>query len=108
MNAGFIALACILGIIVCAFVGWMFWRWAEARKAETTMADMFTAMRTNVDDAADIVWQISIRRDIQRELKSAFARSDLDGGAKAALSHPLYIQVQEELDELHDQLMMLV
>lgn len=108
MNAGFIALACILGIIVCAFVGWMFWRWAEARQAEAALRDMTAAMQTNVDDAVDLISRIECLRAVQRELKSAFARSDLDGGAKAALSHPLYIQVQEELDELHDQLMMLV
>ena len=108
MNAGFIALACILGIIVCGFVGWMFWRWSDARKAEAALRDMTAAMVTNVDDAVDIISRIECLRAVQRELKSAFARSDLDGGAKAALSHPLYIQVQEELDELHDQLMMLV
>lgn len=107
MNAGFIALACILGIIVCGFVGWMFWRWRESVDAESK-AFASVSEWTNIDDASEIVWKIDLLRGVQRELKSAFARSDLDGGAKAALSHPLYIQVQEELDELHDRLMTLV
>ncbi|QIG59022.1 hypothetical protein SEA_RUBYRALPH_14 [Microbacterium phage RubyRalph] len=64
--------------------------------------------RTNLDDAIEIVAEIDRVRSVIRELKAAFAKSELDGGAKAAPSHPLYIQAQEKLDELHDQLMMVI
>lgn len=65
------------------------------------------AMITNLDRAADIITAIDRARAVQRELKSAFARSGLDGGAKAALNHPLYLDAQDELDRLHDALMIL-
>ncbi|QUE25562.1 hypothetical protein SEA_SADLAD_15 [Microbacterium phage SadLad] len=64
--------------------------------------------RTNIDDALEIVAEIDRVRSVIRELKAAFAKSELDGGAKAAPSHPLYIQAQAKLDELHDQLMQVI
>ena len=67
-----------------------------------------TDPRTNLDDAIDIVHEIDRLRAVQRELRSAFARSDLDGGAKAAVDHPLFIQAAQALDILHDQLMGLI
>lgn len=64
--------------------------------------------RSNLEDALEVVRQIEALRAVQRELKSAFAKSELDGGAKAAPNHPLYIQAQEALDKLHDQLTMII
>lgn len=64
--------------------------------------------RTNLDDALEIVAEIDQVRSILRELKSAFARSELDGGVKAAPRHPLWIQAEERLAELHEQLMMVI
>ncbi|QNJ55997.1 hypothetical protein SEA_RASPUTIA_107 [Microbacterium phage Rasputia] len=64
--------------------------------------------RTNLEDALVLIEQIDAIRSVQRELKSAFAKSELDGGAKAAFTHPLYVQAQEQLDRLHDQLMMII
>jgi hypothetical protein len=63
---------------------------------------------TNLDDAVQVVAEIDKVRAVQRELRSAFARSELDGGAKAALNHPLYLEAATRLDELHDELMGLI
>ncbi|AYB70122.1 hypothetical protein SEA_ONEIAGILLIAN_12 [Microbacterium phage OneinaGillian] len=62
--------------------------------------------RTNIDDALEIVADIQKLYSVQRELKAAFARSELDGGVKAAPSHPLYVECEERLEKLRDQLKM--
>lgn len=62
----------------------------------------------NLDDALSIVDRIARIRSLQRELRSAFARSELDGGAKEAAAHPLYLEAERELTCLHDQLMILI
>ena len=64
------------------------------------------APRTNLDDAKELVREIDKVRAVMRELKAAFARSELDGGVKAAPRHPLYIECEEALAALHEQLMM--
>ncbi|QKO02764.1 hypothetical protein SEA_KELCOLE_11 [Microbacterium phage Kelcole] len=64
--------------------------------------------RTNIDDALEIVTEIDHVRAVIRELKAAFARSELDGGAKAAPKHPLYVECEERLAKLHDELMMVI
>ncbi|QJD53234.1 hypothetical protein SEA_TEMPO_12 [Microbacterium phage Tempo] len=66
------------------------------------------AQRTNIDDALEIVAEIDRVRSVIRELKAAFARSELDGGAKAAPKHPLYVECEERLAKLHDELMMVI
>lgn len=58
--------------------------------------------------AANLIADIESVRAVQREIRSAFARSELDGGVKAAPRHPLYIEAEERLAELHDQLMMVI
>lgn len=65
-------------------------------------------MRTNIDDAIEVVCEIDQVRAVQRELKAAFARSELDGGVKAAPSHPLYIECEERLATLHEQLILII
>lgn len=65
-------------------------------------------VRTNIDDALEIVHEIDRVRAVIRELKAAFARSELDGGVKAARRHPLYIQCEQHLEVLHEQLMMVI
>lgn len=62
----------------------------------------------NLADAMQIVEEADRVRAVIRELKSAFAKSELDGGVAAAPRHPLYIAAQARLDELHDQLMMVI
>lgn len=86
---------------------------AEARIAAATILPMRTfeirevhEQRTNIDDALEIVADIQKIYSVQRELKAAFARSDLDGGVKAAPSHPLYAECEERLEKLRDQLKM--
>lgn len=63
---------------------------------------------TNLDDAIEIVRQINDVRQVQRELKSAFTGRALDGGQKAALEHPLYLDAQNALAALHEQLTLLI
>lgn len=67
-----------------------------------------TTSRTNIDDAIEIVHEIDQVRAVQRELKAAFARSELDGGVRAAPSHPLYVECVQRLEALHEQLMMVI
>ena len=62
----------------------------------------------NLADAMQIVEEADRVRAVIRELKSAFAKSELDGGVAAAPRHPLSIAAQARLDELHDQLMMVI
>ena len=62
----------------------------------------------NLAIAIQLTWEIQQVRAARDELKSAFARSELDGGVKATYHHPLYIQAQERLTELHEQLMMVI
>lgn len=63
---------------------------------------------SNLRDAIEIVAEIDRVRGVCSELKSAFARRELDGGVKASYMHPLYVQAQERLAELHDQLIVLI
>lgn len=77
-------------------------------RPEVTGWDVTVRARTNLDDALEIVEEIDRVRSVIRELKAAFAKSELDGGVKAAPKHPLYIEAQEKLDQLHDQLMMVI
>lgn len=88
---------------------------AEVRIAAATIFPTCTfeirevhEQRTNIDDALEIVAEIDRVRSVIRELKAAFARSELDGGAKAAPQHPLYIECEERLATLHAQLMMVI
>jgi len=74
----------------------------------TVTVDMSAPARTNIDDAIEIVRDIERVRLVVMELKSAFAKSELDGGVKAVVKHPLYIEAQERLNLLHEQLMMVI
>lgn len=98
-----IVLSVILLSFVSVFVGVAVQRWREARSSENEAAEK-AAQRTNLEDAVDLIVEIDRVRAVMRELKSAFAKSELEGGVKAALRHPLYLQAEDELAELHDQL----
>lgn len=63
---------------------------------------------TNLDDARAIVAEIQQIRAVQTELRSAFARRELDGGARAAFDHPLYLDAVRALESLHDRLTQLI
>lgn len=104
MRTGIIVMSVILVLVVCFIVGYAWKKWSDDRRAEEEAA----ASRTNLDDAIDIIQQIDEVRAVQRELKAAFARRELDGGVQAALSHPLYLQAQAELEELHEELTLLI
>ena len=81
----------------------------EASPIEVTgMREVVFTDPTNLSRAADIVAEIDRVRGVQRELRAAFARSELDGGAKAAPAHPLYVDAEAELERLHAALMILI
>lgn len=101
---GVIALAVMLGVIVCAALGYSYMKYRDEKRQREEEA----ASRQNIDDALEIVREIDEVRAVQRELKATFARRELEGGAKAALSHPLYLQAQTRLDELHEALTILI
>lgn len=63
---------------------------------------------TNLVKAVELTDQIAMLRAVVREVRSAFARSELDGGVQAAPEHPLYIQAEAEIAKLHEQLMVLI
>ena len=65
-------------------------------------------MSINLDNALSTLERIERLRALQRELRAAFARRELDGGAKAAFEHPLYLESEDELRSLHDELMILI
>lgn len=83
-------------------------QWIERPPSDRIKATTPFRDAINLDKAVEIIGRIQKLRDVQRELKSAFARSELDGGAKAALQHPLYLAAQAKLDQLHDDLMVLI
>lgn len=60
--------------------------------------------RNNLDDAREIVNEIAELRAAQEELKRAFKNDDLEGGWRAALTHPLYLSAAERIETLHEQL----
>lgn len=108
---GVIALGVVLGIVMLFFLGYAIRAWLEARRQdEEKIAEQMVRDEsfTNLDRATELIDQMYDMRAIQRELKSAFAGRELDGGAIAAMKHPLYIQAEEKLRELHDDLMILI
>lgn len=80
---------------------------ADAIEASVPV-EVVALYRTNLDDALEIVGEIDRVRAVIRELRSAFARSELDGGLKALPDHPLHQQAEAKLHELHERLMILV
>ena len=86
----------------------------ETIAAEVTRAQLLPHIiggesgASNLEIATGIVREIEQVRGVVAELKSAFARNQLDGGVKAAYTHPLYIQAQARLAELHEQMMMVI
>lgn len=58
----------------------------------------------NLDQAIAIVARIAQCIAVQNELKRAFKDDELDGGWKAALTHPLYLQAEAEVSALRDEL----
>ena len=62
----------------------------------------------NLWRATRVVRELERVRGVVAELKSAFARNELDGGVKAAYTHPLYVQAQARIAELHQQLLTVI
>lgn len=62
----------------------------------------------NLEKAAAISAEIESLLSTQKNLKNAFYHRELDGGPKAAMTHPLYIQCQIRIDELQDELTILI
>jgi hypothetical protein len=62
----------------------------------------------NLTQAIDIVDRIAKLKAVQIALKAAFVKDELDGGFKAAFTHPLWLQAQAEIDRLQDELKSLI
>lgn len=58
--------------------------------------------------ATQIVQKISILRQTQDELKRAFKDDALNGGWRAALTHPLYLEAEKNIIELRESLKELI
>lgn len=63
---------------------------------------------TDIDRAINYALQIEMCQKAQRELKAAFHHQELDGGAKAALEHPLYLKLEAEIAQYRELLVGLV
>jgi len=63
---------------------------------------------TNLEKAAVIVRAIADIRAVQVELKAAFKGDELDGGWRAALTHPLYLDAEAAIADLREQLKVLI
>jgi len=63
---------------------------------------------TNLGKAKRIVVELDQLRGVQRALKAAFAHRELDGGAVAATTHPLYLEAERRIAELDEQLTILI
>lgn len=72
------------------------------------VADDIDEKYTNLDQAEDLINRIGTLKAVQKFLKDAFAHRELDGGAKAALDHELYLQAQAEIDQLEEELTQLI
>lgn len=63
---------------------------------------------TNVDRGIEISQRIAAIDAMLGELKRIFAKRELEGGYKAALTHPLWTQCQAERAQLQESLTLLV
>lgn len=62
----------------------------------------------DIDRAIDYAERIQRCRAAQNELKIAFVKRELDGGAKAAMTHPLFLRLQAEIDQAQNLMVHLV
>lgn len=62
----------------------------------------------NLIRAREISAEIQALKQIQKDLKDAFHHRELDGGARAALTHPLYLDAEKKIAELQEALTILI
>lgn len=62
----------------------------------------------NLEKAKRIVTEIDQCRSVQQRLKDTFSRRGLDGGAMAAMDHPLYLEAQKRIDVLQEDFVVLI
>lgn len=63
---------------------------------------------SNLEKGKRIVSEIEQCRGVQQMLKNAFAHRHLDGGALAALDHPLYLDAQKRIEVLEEEFTQLI
>lgn len=63
---------------------------------------------SNLGKAVIIQYNIAELKAVQKALKDAFAHRALDGGALAALEHPLYLDAQRAIDRLEEEFTQLI
>lgn len=80
----------------------------EAPAHHRRIEELFNGGMTNLDQGMAISMEINALKTTQKALKDAFAHRELDGGPKAALEHPLYLQAQARIEELEEELTLLI
>lgn len=63
---------------------------------------------SNLDKAIRISEEIDALQNVMKKLKSAFVHRELEGGVKAAFTHPLYLEAEQRIAELEEQLTLLI
>lgn len=63
---------------------------------------------SNLDKAIVITEDIRQCKAVMKALKDAFSYRDLEGGYKAALTHPLYLDAEAKVAELEEELTLLI
>lgn len=99
MRVPFIALAVILGLIVCGFLGYVYWRWREARDEEMKTA---ATVDRELSRACAIAAEI---RSIEVFLAELQVASDLAPGSGAVSTamyhvHPLRQRAEDRIKHL--------
>lgn len=59
---------------------------------------------TDLEKAKALVKEIDELLQLQKTIKLAFAKDELDGGWKTALEHPLYLEAENQLQELFSEM----
>jgi hypothetical protein len=62
----------------------------------------------NITKGLKISKEIQALRQMQKDLKDTFYHRELDGGPKAALTHPLYLAAERRITRLQEEMTLLV
>ncbi len=109
-----IVIAILVGALLCLFLGVAISKYRDARRAERAREqEAFEAdwgPYSNLWKAAGIVEQITVVKQVQKEVKNAFlgAGKEIEGGLEAALNHPLYLAAAEMQAKLEQELKELI
>lgn len=101
-NPGIIALAVILGVIVCAFVGYAAHRWWVSRREE------FMVKSNPLLEAILLSQKIDDHQKLMTEMRWAVRDADPDAPPSAAYEYNLYRKSADEMMKLRKELFALM